>query len=213
MNKSKSFIKALIVGTVLLLFGVGMFVFFLSKEIAKKSDGTPVTCTVTSVSKFGKTSYVHGYYTDDEGNQIEVELVNTVQPFEGAVVEAYLLPDKPGKAFLPNSLATTLLLIGVTAVFSIGGIAVIFFGFRDNADSKLLDLEGQFTQGRIINLRRDKYGSNNVVYVALIAYTDSNGIEHTFDHYSDIHKLSRIGDTVNVRYARRKSGKFANEVI
>lgn len=213
MNRSKNFVKALIVGVVLLFFGLGILVFFLSKEATKKTDGTPVTCTVTSISKIGKSSCVYGYYTDDEGNQIEVELVNTVQPFEGAVVEAYLLPDKSGKAFLPNSLATTLLLIGVSAVFSIGGIAIIIFGFRDNADSKLLDLEGQFTKGRIINLRHDTYGSNNVVYVALIAYTDSNGIEHTFDHYSDIHKLSRIGDTVNVRYARRKNGKFANEVI
>ena len=199
MKKKVNLPKLFALSMVLIIAGAALLFFFIRGEKEKRTDGKLVSCTITSVSKIGKHRSAQGYYTDDNGNKIEVEVINTLLPAVGNVSEGYVVPDEPGKVYLK------------TALFIGGGIALIISGINGNSNSKLLALEGQLAQGRITNTRRD--GSGNVVfYIAEVVYTDSCGTEHTFEDYSDRNKYRRVGDTVNVRYAQKKNGKYINEI-
>lgn len=211
MKKKVNLPKLFALSMVLIIAGAALLFFFIRGEKEKRTDGKLVSCTITSVSKIGKHRSAQGYYTDDNGNKIEVEVINTLLPAVGNVSEGYVVPDEPGKVYLKTPLWLSCLLICLAALFIGGGIALIISGINGNSNSKLLALEGQLAQGRVTNTRRD--GSGNVVfYIAEVVYTDSCGTEHTFEDYSDRNKYRRVGDTVNVRYAQKKNGKYINEI-
>ncbi|MBE6861752.1 MAG: DUF3592 domain-containing protein [Ruminococcus sp.] len=212
MGKKLNLSRFIAVGMILIIIGVVIGFLFIRSEKEKNTDGELVTCTITSVSKIGKNRTAEGYYIDDDGNKITVEIINTVMPAVGADEEGYILPDDPDKVILKTPVWLLCLAMGLSLLFVGGGAALIVGGIKYTADQKLLALEGELTQGRIVGIHRD--GSDRVVfYIAKVVYTDSNGTEHTFEDTSDANKYRHAGDTVNVRYARKKNGKYANEIV
>lgn len=203
--------KAIAIGIVLILFGIGIFTFVCIKEKAKSSDGTLVECTVTDVTVIGKRRYADGYYFDKDGNQIEVEIVNAGSVSVNDTIDAYILPDNPNTAQVKSPLSL-MLFAGISGIACLGGLYIIKSVLSEVSEKKLLDAEGKFTKGRIIDVRID--GDNNVkFYFAKILYQDADGVEHTFEDCDDKYRLSRAGEIVNVRYAVKKNGKYANDVI
>lgn len=203
--------KAIAIGIVLILFGIGIFAFACIKEKAKSGEGTLVECTVTDVTLIGKRRYADGYYLDKDGNQIDVEIVNAGSVSVDDTIDAYILPNNPNKAQVKSPMSL-MLFAGISGIVCLGGLFIIKSVLVEVSEKKLLDAEGKFTKGRIIDVRID--GDNNVkFYFAKILYQDADGIEHTFEDCDDKHRLSRIGESVNVRYAVKKNGKYANDVI
>ncbi len=203
--------KAIAIGIVLILFGIGIFAFACIKEKAKSGEGTLVECTVTDVTLIGKRRYADGYYLDKDGNQIDVEIVNAGSVSVNDTIDAYILPNNPNTAQVKSPMSL-MLFAGISGIACLGGLFIIKSVLVEVSEKKLLDAEGKFTKGRIIDVRID--GDNNVkFYFAKILYQDADGIEHTFEDCDDKHRLSRIGESVNVRYAVKKNGKYANDVI
>lgn len=203
--------KAIAIGIVLILFGIGIFAFACIKEKAKSGEGTLVECTVTDVTLIGKRRYADGYYLDKDGNQIDVEIVNAGSVSVDDTIDAYILPNNPNTAQVKSPMSL-MLFAGISGIACLGGLFIIKSVLAEVSEKKLLDAEGKFTKGRIIDVRID--GDNNVkFYFAKILYQDADGIEHTFEDCDDKHRLSRIGESVNVRYAVKKNGKYANDVI
>jgi hypothetical protein len=204
--------KAIAVGIVLIIFGIGIFSFVCIKEKAKSADGIPVECTVTDVTIIGKRRYADGYYFDKDGNQVDVEIVNAGRVFVNDTIDAYILPDNPNTAQVKSPMSLMLFAGAFSGIVCLGGLFIIKSVLKEVSEKKLLDAEGKFTKGRIIDVRVD--GDKNVkFYFAKISYQDADGIEHTFEDCDDKHRLSRAGEIVNVRYAVKKNGKYANDVI
>lgn len=204
--------KAIAIGIMLIIFGIGIFAFVCIKEKAKSGDGTLVECTVTDVTLIGKRRYADGYYLDKDGNQIDVEIVNAGSVSVDDTIDAYILPDNPNKAQVKSPLSLMLFAGIFSGIVCLGGLYIIKSVLAEVSEKKLLDAEGKFTKGRIIDVRID--GDNNVkFYFAKILYQDADGVEHTFEDCDDKHRLSRVGEIVNVRYAVKKNGKYANDVI
>lgn len=203
--------KAIAIGIVLILFGIGIFAFACIKEKAKSGKGTLVECTVTDVTLIGKRRYADGYYFDKDGNQIDVEIVNAGSVSVDDTIDAYILPNNPNTAQVKSPMSL-MLFAGISGIACLGGLFIIKSVLVEVSEKKLLDAEGKFTKGRIIDVRID--GDNNVkFYFAKILYQDADGVEHTFEDCDDKHRLSRVGEIVNVRYAVKKNGKYANDVI
>lgn len=203
--------KAIAIGIVLILFGIGIFAFACIKEKAKSGEGTLVECTVTDVTLIGKRRYADGYYLDKDGNQIDVEIINAGRVSVNDTIDAYILPNNPNTAQVKSPMSL-MLFAGISGIACLGGLFIIKSVLVEVSEKKLLDAEGKFTKGRIIDVRID--GDNNVkFYFAKILYQDADGIEHTFEDCDDKHRLSRVGEIVNVRYAVKKNGKYANDVI
>lgn len=203
--------KAIAIGIVLILFGIGIFAFACIKEKAKSGEGTLVECTVTDVTLIGKRRYADGYYLDKDGNQIDVEIVNAGNVSVDDTIDAYILPNNPNTAQVKSPMSL-MLFAGISGIACLGGLFIIKSVLVEVSEKKLLDAEGKFTKGRIIDVRID--GDNNVkFYFAKILYQDADGVEHTFEDCDDKHRLSRVGESVNVRYAVKKNGKYANDVI
>jgi hypothetical protein len=211
-DKKTSTFKVVAISLMLIIIGVVMLSVFLNSESKKTRDGKLVTCTVTSVFKAGKHRTANGYYIDDNGNEINAEIINTGNTYVGAVLEGYVTPDKPGTVALKTPAWLACLYVALSFVFMGGGIAVFLLGLKRNADMDLLVLEGEFAQGQVIDVRRDGAG-NYVFYAIKIAYTDLEGTVHTFEECTEDYPKYRIGDTVHVKYARKKNGKYANIIV
>lgn len=204
--------KAIVIGIVLIIFGIGIFSFVSVKEKAKSTDGIPVKCTVTDVTAIGKRRFAAGYYFDKDGNQIDVEIVNAGSLSVNDTIDAYILPDNPNKVQIESPLSLMLFAGVFSGVVCLGGLFIIISVLREVSEKKLLATDGKFAKGRIIDVRIDG-DKNTKFYFAKISYQDSDGIEHTFEDCDDKHRLSRVGEFVNVRYAVKKNGKYANDVI
>ena len=212
MSKKSSLFRLIAISGILIIAGIVMMFIFIRGEKEKITDGKPVTCTITSVSGTKKARSVYGFYTDDDGNKIEAEIINTVMPSVRDVKEGFIVPDKPGKVFLKTPVWLTCALMGVSLLFVMGGIAIMALGLRTRADEKLMTEEGAFSGGRIVGIRRDGAG-NTSFWIAKVVYTDAEGNEHTFEDYSDANRYRHVGDTVNVNYARRKNGRYVNRIV
>lgn len=89
----------------------------------------------------------------------------------------------------------------------IGGSAFIIIGIRDSLDDKIFDNEEIFTTGEIVSTQK----SDGVTYV-YIRYFDSDGNEHFVEDYF-MNGIHRKGDKIDVRYAKRKNGKFIARAV
>ncbi|MDO5559854.1 MAG: hypothetical protein Q4F95_09685 [Oscillospiraceae bacterium] len=104
----------------------------------------------------------------------------------------------------------TFLSIGIYALagfIGIIGIVISIVGIKSLSDGNILDTEGIFTEGEIIQTKQD----NGITY-ANIKYTDS---EHNVQYleecfYSGSH---RPGDKVAMKYAKCKNGKYTAQVL
>lgn len=208
MGKKISLSRYIAIGMLLIIVGTVILFVFVRSENRKNTDGKPVTCTITSVFNHN----AQGYYTDDDGNKINVEIINAANPTIGDVEEGYILPDKPGRVVLKTPIWLWCVGMGLILLFIAGGIAIIIIGIKHTADFNLLALEGEFAKGTITNIRRDGTG-DYVFYIAKIEYFDSDGAAHTFEECYENNRRFNVGDTVNIKYARKKNGKYAQQIL
>ena len=151
-------------------------------------------------------------WLDKDGNQVDVEIVNVGRVYVNDTIDAYILPDNPNTAQVKSPMSLMLFAGAFSGIVCLGGLFIIKSVLKEVSEKKLLDAEGKFTKGRIIDVRVD--GDKNVkFYFAKILYQDADGVEHTFEDCDDKHRLSRVGEIVNVRYAVKKNGKYAKDVI
>lgn len=201
---------AVVLGILLLIFG-GTIFFYCHKWSLLPNYGVKVVCTVTKTEKFFDEETVYGIYQDDSGEYIDTEIVNLPDPYDGQKVEGYLTLDDPYKVHVPSPLWLKIASLLMASLVTFMGVFLLVMAVFQKLDFDLLSREGSFVTGEVYAERRETV-DKDVWYIFSIVYTDSEGGEHSFDIRYDNKKML-IGDRCTVVYARRKNGKYANEIV
>ncbi len=95
----------------------------------------------------------------------------------------------------------------IIGFFFILGLAIIGLGIYETAFKNKLDAEGIFTEGEIVNVKK-----NDGVTFAYIRFLDESGNEQFFEDcfYSG---LRRPGDKVMLSYTIKKNGKVLAQCL
>ncbi len=209
-SRKKALVAAVALGVGLLIFGISIF-FFLFKHSAIPHHGMKVSCIVTRTEKFFDNETVYGRYQDDSGEYIDVEILNFPDPYDGQEVEGYVLPDDPYTVHVPAALWMKIVTVLLASFGTLSGIILILGAILQKRDFDFLSREGNFVTGEVYSVQKETV-DKDVWYIFSIVYTDSEGGEHSFDIRYDNKKMM-TGDRCTVVYAKRKNGKYANEIV
>lgn len=209
----RGLILPIILGIFLLSLAAFAIFCFVRSEYNNVKKGTPVECTITSVVKFGNSSFIDGFYENENGDIIRAEIINTGPDVSvGKTMKGYVFPDSPNKVHIPSSILIIFLLIMFLGVCVTGGCYSIVYAVKTRINYNFLLREGIPTVGTIVEIKIDKSG-DYTYYIANIRYIDdSDGSEHFFEDYHN-KNCRMVGDEIYLQYAKKKNGKYVVELV
>ena len=202
---------AFVLGILILILGGSMLYYWCKWSVILPHNGVKVVCTVTKTEKFFDEETVYALYQNESGKYVNAENVNSPSPYEGEEIEGYVNPDEPYKVYTPSPLWLEIAALLMAALFTFLGGFLLVMAVCQKLDFDFLSHEGSFTMGEVYSIRVETV-DKDVWYIFSIVYTDSEGGEHSFDIRYDNKKMM-TGDRCTVVYAKRKNGKYANEIV
>ncbi len=188
------------------------FIIGFRNSIDYIRNGTEVECTVVAYEKFGKQVDVQVEYYDEDDNCITADCIyNKPSPYLGEKLTCYVMDDDPHNVYNPPSALLMVVCGAVVLIFVALGIIIIVGAIVGSRNIKLLEKNGVYADGEVIEVTMMKDPNGKMSYPAKMKYTDSDGVEH-IDTFLFERRPPDIGEIHGVRYAKKANGKTVSEL-